>query len=209
MRVIPKQIPFRIFAPTYIHTMKQLFIISLIIFSFLSANSQAGFNWAQACGQPFYGETKSILMSDATGNFFMGGNFVETAVFGTESLISSGGTDIFIVKYDPEGEVLWTRQEGGADYDYLHGISIDDEGIFSCGSFYGTTNIGGETFVSQGSQDIFISRHDSDGNFLWAKHIGSPKTDYINALDTDPYGNMIITGHYYDSISFADTTIFR
>ena len=42
-----------------------------------------------------------------------------------------------------------------------------------------------------GSQDIFVSRYENDGNCLWSKHIGSPKTDYINAIDSDVDGNLI------------------
>ena len=188
--------------------MKLLIIIIIAIFPFTAAFSQPGFDWAQACGHPFYGETKSVLTTDTEGNIFMAGSFIETAVFGAESITSAGGTDIYIAKHNAAGDVLWLLGDGGADYDYIHDISVDDNGIYTCGSFYGTINIGSETFVSQGSQDIFVSRYDSEGNFLWAKHAGSPKTDYINALATDPYGNMLVTGHYYDSIAFGDTTIY-
>ncbi len=188
--------------------MKKLIISSIILLLSFTGFSQAGFEWAQACGHPFYGETKSVLTTDQEGNVFMAGSFIETAVFGAESINSAGGTDIFIAKHNTAGEVLWLMADGGEDYDYLHGIAVDDDGFYTCGTFYGTTHIGSETFTSQGSQDIFLVRYDTEGIFSWARHIGSPKTDFVNAMCTDPEGNMIITGHYYDSISFGDTMLY-
>ena len=166
--------------------MKNLLISLALIFIYNTAFSQAGFEWAQTCGNPFYGETKTVLNTDAEGNIFMAGNFIETAVFGTESITSSGGTDIFIVKYDQAGEVSWVLQDGAEDYEYLHGLSIDEEGFYTCGTFYGATSIAENNFNSLGSKDIFIARYDKDGDILWSKQIGSPKTDYANAIESDP-----------------------
>jgi len=181
--------------------------ISFLLYS-LASFSQAGFEWAQACGNPFYGETTTRLASDADGNMFMAGSFLDTASFGTEVISSAGGTDFYIAKYNASGETLWLLGDGGEDYEKIHGISVSDDGIFICGGFYGTTSIGGESYPSQGSQDIFLAGYDLSGNYSWSRHIGSPKTDYVSALCTDPAGNIFISGHYYDSISFGDTSIY-
>ncbi len=188
--------------------MKKLIIISGLLISAFNMYGQQSFEWTEVCGHPFYGETNSLLDADADGNLYFAGSFMETAGFGDESVISAGGTDIFIAKYNAQGELLRLRSDGGEDFDYIHGLSVNDEGIFTIGTFYGNTVIGSEAFTSMGSKDIYLARYGTDGNFLWAKHIGSPKTDYVNAVDTDPFGNMIITGHYYDSISFGDTMLY-
>jgi hypothetical protein len=188
--------------------MKTLFLTISIFLISATTFAQAGFEWAQACGHPFYGETKSVLDADPDGNIFMAGNFIEIAEFGTEVLTSTGGTDIFFAKHNAAGDVLWAFSDGGDDYDYLHDFSATTLGLYASGSFYGTTNIGDSTFISMGSQDLFIARYDNNGAFQWAQHIGSPKTDYIKASIVDGYGSMIITGHYYDSISFGDTTLY-
>ncbi|HSG68544.1 MAG TPA: hypothetical protein VK994_07555, partial [Bacteroidales bacterium] len=188
--------------------MKQYIFILIIFLTSLNIAGQSAFQWANVCGHPYYSETKSLLDVDQDGNVIMAGNFIDTAIFGADHVISAGFTDIFMAKYDPSGELLWLTGDGGQDYEYLHGIASDEEGFFTCGTFYGTSNIGGNTFASFGSQDIFIARYDHDGNFIWARHIGSPKTDYANAVDADSYGNIVITGHYYDSIAFPDTTVY-
>lgn len=188
--------------------MNKFIFVIILLFSSFSSFAQPGFEWAQACGHPFYGETTTRLAADDDGNIFMAGGFLETAEFGLETITSAGGTDFFIAKHNAAGETLWLTGDGGEDYEKLTGIALSDDGMFICGTFYGTTNIGSESYPSMGSQDIFLARYDLDGNFSWAKHIGSPKTDYVNALCTDPAGNIFITGHYYDSISFGDTSIY-
>lgn len=188
--------------------MKKAFLY--LIFPLLSAGTfaQASFEWAHICGHPFYGETKTRLATDNEGNVIMAGNFTDTAYFGNEHIISTGATDIFMAKYTASGNLMWLMRDGGTDYDYLQAIVSNDDGIYTAGSFYGSTFAGNNTFTSFGSQDIFIIRSDIDGKPLWARHLGSPKTDYINAADADAFGNLIITGHYYDSIAIADTVLY-
>ncbi len=188
--------------------MKKLLFLTLLIASFSGIHAQSGFDWALVCGHPYYGETKSMLAPAEDGTFLMAGNFIDTAAFGDISVISSGETDIFIASHNSEGDCQWTISDGGSNYDYLHGIASTNNSIYAGGSFYGTTQLGGEEFTSLGSQDIFIARYDTEGSFLWAKHIGSPKTDYLNAIASDPEGNIILTGHFYDSVAFGDTSIY-
>ena len=188
--------------------MKKVLINLAIVIISLNAFSQVGFQWAQTSGHPFYGETTTRLAADTDGNVFVAGGFIDTAAFGTRSIVSNGGADFFIAKHNAAGETLWLAGDGGTDYEKIHGVSVSHEGVFVCGTFYGTCEIGAESFPSMGSQDIFLASYDLEGNFSWAKHIGSPKTDYIKAVCNDPDGNMFITGYFYDSISFGDTSIY-
>ncbi|MEN8226440.1 MAG: hypothetical protein ABFS05_13880, partial [Bacteroidota bacterium] len=181
--------------------MKSLVIyISLIALNLVSF-SQPGFEWAQTCGKPFYSETNTRLAADDNANVIMAGGFVDTAYFGNEMIISNGGTDFFIAKHDPSGNVLWLTGDGGTNYERVQSVATGEQGIFVCGTFYGTAEIGTEVFPSLGSQDIFLAKYDHDGNFSWARHIGNHKTDYANSSCVDMDGNMIVTGYFHDSIS--------
>ncbi|MEE4257708.1 MAG: T9SS type A sorting domain-containing protein [Bacteroidales bacterium] len=188
--------------------MKKFTFLAIILLSAVCTFAQAGFEWAHAMGKPFYGETNTRLTSDQNGNIIMAGGFVDTAYFESQALVSNGGTDIFVANYDPTGDLQWLISEGGPDYESVQGIAANDQSILMCASFYGTSEIGTETFESMGSQDIILASYDQGGNFSWAQHFGSPKTDYVNAVCSDPEGNIIFTGHYYDSISFGDTSLY-
>jgi len=186
---------------------KSIFFIALLITA-VYAFPQAGFEWAHAMGKPFYGESITRLAATPDGNIIMAGGFVDSAYFESQMVISNGGTDLFLAAYDPSGELQWLKTDGGPDYERIQGIAANDQSILLCASFYGTSEIGTETFESLGSQDILLASYDQGGNFSWAKHFGSPKTDFVNAVCSDPDGNIIFTGHYYDSISFGDTSLY-
>src|SRR5690606_19324646 len=52
------------------------------------------------------------------------------------------------------------------------------------------------------SADIFISKLDTLGNFVWAKKIGGIGSDYSNSIALDNYGNVYTTGYFEDTVDF-------
>jgi hypothetical protein len=78
-----------------------------------------------------------------------------------------GGTDAFIIKYDSDGEEIWTRQFGTSDTEFVAGVSTDSSGdAYVAGSTAGT-------FPSQTGEDgvfaAFIIKYDSDGEEIWTR----------------------------------------
>jgi hypothetical protein len=190
--------------------MKYSFALILLVFiSILSFSQVHEFEWANQCGNPpNTTDTKTTLASGHDGNFFISGEFLDTAQFGDKFLVSAGGTDIFLVKNTAEGVPLWTSRIGAADYDYVQKIITDDEGnVMMTGYFYGDTQIGQDRYTSYGSQDLFIAKFNAGGVFLWSYRVGGPMADYITGFSVDKDQNIIIAGYFYDTIYFGDTTI--
>jgi len=190
--------------------MKYSFSIIFILFITIRVFSQLPvFEWANQCGNPpNTTDTKTALASGIDGNFYLSGEFLDTAQFGNKMLVSAGGTDIFLVKYNSEGIAVWTNRIGSVDYDYVQKIIVDEDGnVIVTGYFYGTTQIGQDQYTSYGSQDVFIAKFNSEGDFLWSHRAGGPMADYIRGLTLDADQNLIVTGYFYDMISFGDTTI--
>src|SRR5215213_305476 len=50
--------------------------------------------------------------------------------------------------------------------------------------------------------DIFISKLDTAGNFIWAKSIGGTDSDYGVSICSDPSANILITGHFTTTVDF-------
>ena len=109
------------------------------------------------------------------------GSFQGTADFdpgaGTFNLTSAGDYDIFISKLDSSGNFVWAKSLGGTGYDVSYGIALDSGGnVYTTGSFSGTVDFdpGAGTFnlTSAGTGDIFVSKLDSNGNFVWARSLG-------------------------------------
>lgn len=61
----------------------------------------------------------------------------------------------------------------------------------------GTANL-----TTAGQSDIYISKLDADGNFLWAKRIGGNSWDDGSGISLDATGNIYVTGHFSGTVDF-------
>ncbi len=193
------------------------FLSALLVVS-LPAIPQAmgqGWLWARSNSAGSGNESAAAIATDGSGNVYSAGYFSSaTATFGFYPLgnTASGFNDMFLVKYDPSGVVLWAVGAGGTDDDYATSVATDPWGnVFVAGHFYGTsmgfgtatlTNIGGVD-----SSDMYIAKYDPLGNFLWARRAGGTKNDRINSIKTDISGNVIATGSFQSAyMAFATTS---
>jgi hypothetical protein len=188
---------------------KPFFSILVFITVFKVFSQQPAFEWVGQCGNPpNTTDTKTVLAPCPDGQFFLAGEFLDTTQFGEKMLIASGGTDIFLAKYTADGAVLWANKIGAADYDYIQEMITDANGdAIITGYFYGDTQIGPDHYTSYGSQDVFIAKFSSDGAFLWSSRAGGGSADYVSGLALDVNQNTIISGYFYDSINFGDTSL--
>lgn len=141
---------------------------------------------------------------DNSGNSFYTGAFQGTSNFGTHQISSSGNTDIYIAKLDPNGNWLWARRAGGSGWDRGFGISTDDSGnCYVTGYFSGTVSFGSVTLSSNSSFNIFIAKLDTNGNWMWA--VTTSGTGYCSgaAISIDSYGNSAVLGHFYGAVDFG------
>ena len=151
------------------------------------------------------------VTSDAAGNIFVTGTYQNTVDFdpsaGVFNLTSNGLDDMFISKLDGSGNFLWARSMGGTSSDLSQSIAVDAAGnVYTTGSFGGTVDFdpGGGTFnlTATSSSDIFISKLNSAGNFVWAKSIGSTGFNFGLSIKVDNTGNLLITGQFNGSTDF-------
>ena len=178
---------------------------------FISKLDAAGnFVWAKAMGGTI-GDIGFSIALDALGNVFTTGYFLGTVDFdpgaGTFNLTSAGGDDIFISKLDAAGNFVWAKQMGGTAGDIGFSIALDASGnVFTTGRFYATADFdpGAGTFnlTSAGNMDIFISKLDAAGNFVWAKAMGGINTDAGYSIALDASGNVFTTGIFYATADF-------
>ncbi len=171
---------------------------------------------------------------DANGNVYAIGNFSGTAYIGSEILYARGLSDVFVVKHDPNGKVLWAASTGGLLIDGGYDLVVDaaqnvyvvgffmkdmeftnDNDVFSAG--IGPIELGrtGST-----GRDWFIAKLDSQGAWQWARQIGysvgGQQVGYAIALapavndPIDPMPAGVIVGGYAPCAELAkedDTVI--
>ncbi len=129
-----------------------------------STPSQEGtIDWFRQFGTSFFEQALGTAV-DATGVYVAG--LTGGALPGQSN---SGGTDVFVRKYDFSGNVIWTRQFGTPTDDLARRISVDAGGVYVTGLTHGT--LPGQ--VSSGDRDAFVRKYDADGNELWTRQFGS------------------------------------
>ena len=170
-------------------------------------NENGQFVWAKQLG----GDHGNSLVLDASGNVFSTGYFVGTGDFdpdtSTYNLTSAGTGDIFISKLNENGHFVWAKQMGGILSDEGLSIELDDAGnVYTTGYFFGTSDFDPDTgtfnLISQGAEDIFISKLDTNGSFVWAKRIGGTLPDGGNSITADATGNVYLTGYFHGTVDF-------
>lgn len=163
--------------------------------------------WAKSSGG-IYDDVGYSVAADLNGNILVTGYYYSPSItLGSYTLTNAGGGDIFIVKYDPSGNVLWAKSEGGTFDDNGYGITTDALGnIFITGSFQSANLTSGNyTLTNAGNDDVFILKYDGLGNTLWAKSGGGSGNDQGNSIATDANGNVYITGFFYSTSFILET----
>ncbi len=148
---------------------------------------------------------------DASGNVYTTGHFQGTADFdpgaGTSNLTSLGNFDIFISKLDASGNLVWAKQMGGLFQDYSSSIALDASGnVYTTGFFYETVDfdpgVGTANLTSAGNTDVFISKLNSSGNFVWAKQLGGTSYEHGACIAVDASENVYTSGYFYETGDF-------
>lgn len=147
---------------------------------------------------------------DSSGNSYVTGYFDDDATFGSTPLSSLGNKDLFICKLDTNGNWLWAKQAGGAGDDIGYGIATNSDGYcYLTGVFFGTATFGTNVITSSGSGDIFITKLDLDGNWLWAWEAGGGGFDTAYSIATDSSGSSYVTGCFYGNATFGTTLLYN
>jgi hypothetical protein len=149
---------------------------------------------------------------DRSGNSYLTGYFTGTVDFdpgdGVTNLTTIGGNDVFILKLSSDGSFLWVKRLGGTNSEAASSIVIDKDGnVITTGNFAGTVdfNPGAEVanLTSTGLlDDVFISKLDPSGNYLWAKSFGGTGRDSGLHVATDLSGNICVTGIFTGTVDF-------
>jgi hypothetical protein len=141
---------------------------------------------------------------DAQGNSIVAGYFQRTIDFGGGSLVSAGGSDVFVVKYSPTGEHLWSKRFGGIDEDVAQGVAVDASGnILVTGYFAGSANFGGANLAAVGQTDVFLAKYSPTGAHLWSNRFGGYNPDRGYSVTTDLLGNVFLTGYMVGTVDFG------
>ncbi|MES2619586.1 MAG: SBBP repeat-containing protein [Bacteroidota bacterium] len=163
-------------------------------------------NWAKGEGDIGDDVSNSVTM-DENGNAYVTGNIAGRADFSGTFYQGRGLYDVFIAKYDPQGNVVWVKTAGGTADDEGKSIRYSKNFIYVTGYFKGSATFATTNLTSQGDADVFVAKYDLDGNLMWVRQASGAGKDYGSSIDVDLSGNVYVAGTYEDGLSLASTQL--
>lgn len=176
---------------------------------YLSKHSNSGnLIWINKYGGSSDDKARAMT-TDANGNSYVTGYFSGNANFdGTNLTSSSSSNDVFIMKVNTAGNVVWVKKAGGTKEDRGRGVVLDRQGnVFVTGTFTTSATFSGSTINSLGKNSLFVAKYDNAGNFQWVKGAGTCcDTTRGNAISVDANGDVYIAGYFKDNTTIGSSS---
>jgi hypothetical protein len=160
--------------------------------------------WVRTISGPDRQGASSVAV-DAGGNCIVVGFFEETVTLGASTFTVTDGPDGLVVKYSPNGDVLWAREIDGTWARNLNRVRVDRGGaVYVAGTFGETIDFGGgTTLTSLGFTDAFLAKYSPSGTLQWVRRGGGGGPASATALAVDGAGNCVLAGSFEEEATFG------
>ncbi|KPK80144.1 MAG: hypothetical protein AMS27_17365, partial [Bacteroides sp. SM23_62_1] len=172
-------------------------------------DSSGNFIWAKNIGGTCLDEVSDIEQN-SDGYILITGTFSGQADFdpgpGEFLLTGTGPKNIYVAKYDQNGNFVWAKSFTGDQENYGFDLATDNmNNVYVTGAFNGTVDFdpdpGIYNLIGQ-AYDIYLAKLGPEGDLLWVNQIGGTITDYGKAVDVRDDGTVMVTGFFSDSVDF-------
>ena len=193
--------------------MKNILLIIAVFLVQLVARAQApAWQAAMVVGNGNSNCIVTAVATDATGNVYLAGTFSITIAIGTTTLVSAGGEDIFVAKWNPASQsYAWAQRAGGAGYDYVSALAVSGNSVYVTGYYQSSAaTFGSTTLPSVGYYDMYVAKLADAGStatFTWAKGAATTEFEEANAIVVE--GSNVYVGGYFNgrTVSFDNVTL--
>ncbi len=192
--------------------MKLKFTYLLIVFTqAVFCQSNISFDWTHSGGGADHDFVRCITI-DSQSNIYIAGFFSDSAdldpSIGVTYYVSNGYRDAFVTKLNPQGIPLWIRTFGGAGYDLIQAIDVDElDNVYITGFFSDSFSLDVDTssinIISKGDKDAFVGKLSSTGEMSWFKTLGATGEDYGYSISARN-GKVCIGGTFNQTIFLSD-----
>lgn len=162
--------------------------------------------FVQAFGSPDIEQVGGLQVS-SQDEVYVAGTFGDDMNIDNSLLPISGLEDIFLIKKDANGQLIWSKKYGSNDRDKVTGVRLfNDTTLFFSGIFW--DNISFDSFsLSANGSAAFITKSDTSGHIIWAKAIDGNGLLKVNEGVVDAQGNYIFTGSFSGDLYFPNVTL--
>ena len=162
-------------------------------FWILKLDASGSITWQHTYGgsESDYGAKALQLLE---GGYIVAGNS-KSGISGDKTDASHGEYDIWVLKLDTNGSIVWQKTIGGSSFDIFESIALTNDGGYIINTTSDSPASGDKSENQIGSDDYWVVKLNADGTIEWDKTLGG--TDVESGVDAIPTmdGGYLIGGY--------------
>ncbi len=144
--------------------------------------------WARAYGGNAYDKARYAFEDDA-GNIIVIGT---THSSDGDITFTNGNSDLFVLKLDPSGNIIWMKQYGGTGFESGRYAAQISDGNYLIGGY--TTSSNFDVPINRGSHDGWLLKTDTSGTVMWSNTYGGSQGERLRYFVEAPDGSIYFAG---------------
>lgn len=150
-------------------------------------NSEGQFVWERSYGGSGIDIAQDIAKTEDGGYIITG----STISMDGDVAASHGGSEIWVIKIDADGNLLWERTFGGSDFEAAESIRLTADGGFVISGNVKSTDQDVKT--NAGQNDLWVLKIDTQGRLEWQQAYGGTELEFgFDAIETGDGGILVV-----------------
>ncbi len=184
--------------------MRKTFIFLLTLFSSIIIAQTPVLEWSKVYGGSGTDLPLRTISTLDGGNLIFGNTNSTNGDFAD----NDGGADIFILKTNPTGEILWSKTYGGSGIESFKDVAPLDDGTYTIVGTSSSRN--GDVAGNYGLGDVWLFQIDEEGTIIWNMNYGSDEVDNGGAIISTDDGGFIVVGEQRNNVDYMrDGYVFK
>ncbi len=149
------------------------------------------------------------IATDIVGFYATGAFHGSSLQLGTFTLNNLGTSNIFLAKFDLNGNFVWAKSAGGnlIEESYFVARDLNDNAYIAGISQSTIAYFGTDTVLNPSGKSLFVAKYDPNGNSVWVRGFPYYNYSFPYGFANDNSGNMYFTGYYDSTITFGNTVL--
>jgi hypothetical protein len=168
-------------------------------FWILKLNASGVIEWQNTIGG-VNNDYPGMAIPTTDGGYVIAGQS-SSGISGDKTLNSFGLNDLWMIKLNAAGEIVWQRDVGGSSDEFFSTILQTSDGGFMLAGYSSSGISGNKNEINQGGTDYWVVKFNSSGIPQWQKDIGGSADDILNSVVQTPDGGYLLGGTSYSGIS--------
>ncbi len=181
-----------------------ILLMALLLAPEAKASAQQ-FRWQWAA--QFYGDGPNRVCSsacDTAGNIYLTGAFSDSLHLGKTQAGPVGRQDMYLAKFNPQGQALWVQQAGSSSDDIATAMTLAPGGKIYTAGMHGRDATFGEEIRGAKAFNLFVSCYTAGGELEWVSSFAARRNDYIPAITADSAGHIYFGGYFDHSLALDE-----